>query len=411
MRRIVLVLFVAAGAAGSAALAARAVPNLGPEPPQAALESPAPQGSFAPQLARGADGSLLLSWLERVPGNQHRFRVARMKDGAWTPPVTLSEGAQFFANWADVPSVSEQRGILFAHWLEKSGKGTYAYHVKLRASTDGGRTWGEPFVAHGDRSPTEHGFAAFFTRPDGTPGLTWLDGRETGGGEHNGHPPGAMTLRAAAAGANGTTEEVLLDGRVCDCCPTAAISTAEAAIVAYRDRSPEEIRDISVVRFADGAWSKPVTMKDDWKIGGCPVNGPALAAMGRRVALAWFTAAGDKPAVKLAHSNDSGKTWSAPIVLSTGLPLGRVAAAITNDGTTHVAWLDHNDGNGRLLLRKISKTGALSTPETLTAMKTDRNSGYARMIADGNDLVVAFTEVAPDRSTRVRIIRKVNGKR
>ena len=386
------------------AVSATAVLALGGGAPQTGIpEPPAPAGSFAPQLARASDGAILLSWLERAGANQHRFRMSRLRGGAWQPPVTIAEGAQFFANWADVPSVSEQKGLLFAHWLEKSGPGTYAYHVKLRVSRDNGATWSEPSVAHTDRSATEHGFAAFFTRPDGKAGVAWLDGRDTSGG-HDGHATkGAMTIRAAAAGAQGTSAETLLDGRVCDCCPTAAISTPDAAIVAYRDRSEDEVRDISIVRFAGGAWSKPVTMKDGWKIGGCPVNGPALAASGRRVALAWFTGADNKPMVKLAHSNDSGKTWTQPSVLSSGIPLGRAAAAITADQTTHVAWLDHNDGNGRLLLRRMTKNGALSEVETLTSMKTDRNSGYPRMIADGNAIVYAWTEVNSDRSTRVRI--------
>lgn len=378
--------------------------------PAAQIESPAPVGSFAPQLMRASDGSLMLSWLETLPSKQHRFRAARFRSGAWEPAATIAEGPQFFANWADVPSVSEQRGLLFAHWLEKAGQGTYAYHVKMRASRDNGRTWGAPAVAHTDRSATEHGFATFFTRPDGKPGVAWLDGRETGGGDghggHGGTPAGAMTLRAAVAGPGGTSSEVLLDGRVCDCCPTASITTPQAAIVAYRDRSPEEIRDISIVRFAGGAWSKPVTMKDGWKIGGCPVNGPALAAAGARVALAWFTGAGNKPAVKLAHSNDSGKTWSAPVVLSTGIPLGRVSAAITRDGATHVAWVDHNDGDGRLLVRRMAPNGTLAAAETLTSMKTDRSSGYPRLVADGNGLVYAWTDISADRSTRVRVARK-----
>jgi hypothetical protein len=370
-------------------------------------ESPAPAGSFAPQLTRAADGSLLLSWLETLPSKQHRFRMSRLRAGVWQPAITIAEGAQFFANWADVPSVSEQKGLLFAHWLEKSGQGTYAYHVKLRVSRDNGATWGEPAIAHTDRSATEHGFATFFTRPDGKPGVAWLDGRDTGGAGHDGHAAtGAMTLRAAAAGAQGTSGEVLLDGRVCDCCPTASITTPDAAIVAYRDRSPDEVRDISVVRFTGGAWSKPVSMNDGWKIGGCPVNGPALAAQGRRVALAWFTGADNKPMVKLAHSNDSGKTWTPPVVLSAGIPLGRAAIAITADQTTHVAWLDHNDGNGRLLVRRIAKNGTLSDTETLTPMKTDRNSGYPRMVADGNSIVYAWTDVGTDRSTRVKVGRR-----
>ena len=396
MRRLTLVLALSALAAVS-----------GRAQSATQMDSPAPAGSFAPQLARASDGAVLLSWLEKLPSQTHRFRVARFSKGAWSAPVTVAEGAQFFANWADVPSVSEQAGLLFAHWLEKSGEGTYAYHVKLRVSRDGGRTWGPTTVAHSDRSPTEHGFATFFTRPDGKPGVAWLDGRETGGASHDGHASkGAMTLRAAAAGAAGTSAETLLDGRVCDCCPTASITTPQAAIVAYRDRSPEEVRDISVVRFAGGAWSKPVTMKDGWQIGGCPVNGPALAAQGNRVALAWFTGAGNKPVVKLAHSADSGRTWSAPVALSAGVPLGRTSAAITADGTTHVAWVDHNDGNGRLLVRRMSKAGVLTEAETLTPMRTDRSSGYPRLLADGNAIIYAWTDIAADRTTRVKIARR-----
>jgi hypothetical protein len=368
------------------------------------LESPAPAGSFAPKLSRARDGAVLLSWLETLPAKQHRFRVARFKDGAWSPAITIVENVPFFANWADVPSVSEHGGVLFAHWLEKSGTSTYAYHVKVRASADGGRTWSPPAIAHSDRSSSEHGFVSFFQRPDSKAGLAWLDGRETGGG-HEGHGGGAMTLRAASVTARGTSAEVLLDGRVCDCCPTAAISTPDAAIVAYRDRSADEIRDISVVRYAGGRWSQPVTMNDGWKIGGCPVNGPALAAAGKRVALAWFTGANDKPAVKLAHSSDSGRKWSEPIVLSSGIPLGRVSVAITTDGVTHVAWLDHNGGEGRLLLKRVASNGTISEAETLTPMKTDRNSGFPRMLADGTGVMYAWTEIAADRTTRVRIAR------
>ncbi|MDQ3069873.1 MAG: glycoside hydrolase [Acidobacteriota bacterium] len=380
--------------------------SLGSAAAPQALDTPAPAGSFAPQLARAADGSVLLSWLESPSAKEHRFRAARLRNGAWEPAMTIAEGVEFFANWADVPSVSEHGGMLFAHWLQKSGAGTYAYDVAVRASQDHGRTWGKPFIAHSDRSPSEHGFASFFTRPDGKPGLAWLDGRETGGGGHSGHGAGAMTLRAAAIGATGTSGEALLDGRVCDCCPTAAVSTPGASIVAYRDRSTEEVRDISVVRLASGVWSKPVTLKDNWKISGCPVNGPALAARGARVALAWFTGADNKPSVKVAHSSDGGRTWGTPVTLSSGIPLGRVAAAITSDQATHIAWLDHNDGDGRVLLRRIAASGAAGEAQTLTAMKTDRNSGYPRMIADGNGLVFAWTEIGADRTKRVRIARR-----
>jgi hypothetical protein len=110
--------------------------------------------------------------------------------------------------------------------------------------------------------------------------------------------------------------------------------------------------------------------------------------------------------VKLAHSTDAGRRWSAPVVLSTGIPLGRVSVAMTSDGVTHVAWLDHNGGDGRLVAREIAADGTLGAVETVTPMKTDRNSGYPRVLADGNGLLYAWTEVGADRATRVRIARK-----
>lgn len=373
---------------------------------QPAFESPAPAGSFAPQLSRSADGTVLLSWLETAAANGHRLRVSRLRGGRWEAPATIAEGVEFFANWADVPSVSEQAGVLFAHWLEKSGAGTYAYDVKVRVSTDAGATWGAAYVPHSDRSASEHGFASFFVTPGNRPAMAWLDGREAGGGDHGGHGGGAMTLRAAAVTPSGSAGETLLDGRVCDCCPTAAIATPAGALVAYRDRSDREVRDISVVRFDGAAWSAPVTMKDGWEINGCPVNGPALAARGNDVALAWFTAPDDHPAVRLARSADGGKTWSAPLTLSEGVPLGRVAVAMTGDGATHVAWLDHNGGNGRLLVRHIDAKGRPGATETLAPMKTDRNSGYPRMIADGNSLIYAWTEAGAGKTKQVRVARK-----
>jgi len=104
-----------------------------------------------------------------------------------------------------------------------------------------------------------------------------------------------MTLRTAQITASGIIEgETLLDPRVCDCCPTATVLCPDGSVlVAYRDRSEEEVRDIAVTRYKGGAWSTPrVVHRDEWKIAGCPVNGPALAVSDSLVALAWFTMAG-----------------------------------------------------------------------------------------------------------------------
>ncbi len=116
-------------------------------------------------------------------------------------------------------------------------------------------------------------------------------------------------------------DENLLDERICECCHTSAARTSNGIILAYRDRSDEEIRDISVVRWQDGMWSAPQTVyKDDWHILGCPVNGPAVAAAGDQVVLAWFTAAQDIPRIQLSFSIDEEQSFGVPIQADDGSP-------------------------------------------------------------------------------------------
>ena len=169
-------------------------------------------------------------------------------------------------------------GTLVAHWLQKSGLGTYAYDVRLSYSTDDGKTWAESFTPHHDGTQTEHGFASLFQTPGAGLGLVWLDGRamrpETSGATASGDP-GAMSLRFATFDRQWTqTSEMGVDLRVCECCPTTAAVTADGVITAFRNRGDEEIRDIYVSRFEHGTWTEPRAVHDDgWQINGCPVNG------------------------------------------------------------------------------------------------------------------------------------------
>jgi hypothetical protein len=145
------------------------------------LTSPAGAGSGEPNLAVGADGRILLSWIEAASEGRHRLRfAARVDRGAWSEPRTIAEGAGWFVNWADFPAVAELAdGSLFAHWLAQSGAGKYAYDVRVGTSRDGGATWSGPVVPHRDGTETEHGFVSFARWDERSMGLVWLDGRRT----------------------------------------------------------------------------------------------------------------------------------------------------------------------------------------------------------------------------------------
>lgn len=228
-----------------------------------ASDSPTDGDSREPELNATYDGRIILSWVEKTGAKRYALRTSIRDGKGWGEVRTVAQGENWFVNWADFPSVVALKdGSLAAHWLVKSGTGTYAYNVNIARSKDGGKAWSKPMVPHLDNTQTEHGFVSLIPLPDGRLGAVWLDGRNMKDMKHEGddHDPSAesMTLRYAAIDADGKlSDEAQLDERVCDCCQTSATLTSEGAMVVYRDRSQTEVRDIYSMRQSNAAWSAP----------------------------------------------------------------------------------------------------------------------------------------------------------
>ncbi len=371
------------------------------------IDAPAGLHSGEPNLAVDAAGRVYLSWLERNADSSVALKLAVRYDGTWSAPTTVTSRSDLFVNWADFPSVFvAPSGRIVMHWLQRSSAGKYSYNVMMRQSSDAGVTWSEPRVLHDDGLDAEHGFVSFFAAAGDSVEAVWLDGRATGGGEHASHdkPRGAMALGNARIGADGgVTATTLIDDRICDCCQTSAAMTSQGPVVVYRDRSPDEIRDIGVLRRVNGAWTQPARVHaDEWHIEGCPVNGPSVVANGNEVAVAWFTGARDTARVNVAFSHDAGATFSAPVRVDDGNPGGRVDVEFGADGAALVSWLERvGDAGAEVRLRAISPGGVRSPAMTVANSAAARSSGFPRMVRSGNEIVFAWTQ--PGDSARVRM--------
>lgn len=375
-------------------------------------DPPATVGSLAPHVSTAPDGSVLLSWLEGVDPDdtsgrrgmptEFRLRFARFRGGTWSEARTIIEGVPFFANWADVPSIIETaNGALIAHWPEKSGEGTYAYDVQLARSADGGETWSRLGPAHNDGVETEHGFVSMVREAGGARAF-WLDGRnmyldeEAGAaaGNDHGHGAGSMTVRTAFI-TDRVTRGMMLDERVCECCNTSAVVTEAGPIVFYRDRSPEEIRDIWMVRYDGMEWTSPRPVHDDgWMIPGCPVNGPAADASGKTIVVAWYTAANSEPQIRAAFSTDAGETFGKPVVVDDDRPIGRTDIVLDSDGTAIVCWLDMDVMSGTIAARRVATDGRMSQAVSLAQSSVQRSSGFPRLTRVDDSLLLVWTEDA-----------------
>jgi len=377
------------------------------------IPSPAAVGSGQPQVSVSA-GGVILSWVERT-GQAAALKFAERTTAGWSRPKVVASGAGWFVNWADVPSVIRLAdGSLAAHWLQKSGPDTYAYDVRLSYSKDDGKTWSPSFTPHSDGTRTEHGFASLFQMPGPGLGLVWLDGRamkpEAGHGGHGGADAGAMSVRFATFDGNWKqTAEVPVDPRVCECCPTTAAVTADGPLIAFRNQTEQEVRDIYVARLEKGKWTEPVAVhEDNWKIAACPVNGPMLSARNRDVAIAWFTVKEEQGRAFMAFSPDAGRTFGTPIRLDDNGALGRVDVELMPDGSAVASWIEFADQRAQFRVRRVEPSGGKSPAVTVAGLAGNRASGYPRIARHGDELVFAWTESAEGTSRVQTAVARVS---
>jgi hypothetical protein len=356
-----------------------------------AIASPAGGAAIEPQMTTSSRG-VLLSWVEQA-GNTATLKFAERTREGWTPVRTVASGSDWFLSYADVPMVLRlSNGTIVANILKATNARIEAYDLPITYSRDDGRTWAPMFLPHHDRTETQHGFASFVELADGGVGVIWLDGRDIA--TSTDFAGGNMGVRWASFDAQWTqTAESAVDAKVCECCQTTAVVTADGVLAGYRDRDDKEIRDISVSRLENGTWTAPVNVhRDNWEIYACPVNGPMLSARGRDVAAAWFTAKDDRGQAWAAFSSDAGRTWSTPVRLDDSQSTGRVDIELLEDGTAVASWVEFASQRSEFRLRRIDRAGAKSNPITIGQDEGIRSSGFPRMARAGNELVFAWTE-------------------
>lgn len=361
------------------------------------LPTPAQANSQLSRIVSDESGQIYLSWVSEDE-DVARFKYSRLIGKTWNEPIVISEGANWFVNWADFPMLSVNHGNMASHWLQMSAEGTYDYDIAASFFNAGNNHWSEPRILHSDGVSAEHGFVSMLPLSSDQTLITWLDGRDTK--REDGY--GQMTLRAGVYDyAGNTLDEWEIDPRVCDCCQTNSAMTAKGPIVVFRDRSELEIRDISYVRHINGKWSESETLHaDNWQIAGCPVNGPDVAANEDLVAVAWFTAKDDSPKVQLKISTDSGDSFGAPIEVSSEFTNGRVGAAILDSGNVAVSWID-TTSDPRIMISLYNAKGEFLGQHEVAETSASRRSGFPMIEAVGDSVYVSWTDISSEPQVKV----------
>ena len=362
------------------------------------LDSPAKSSAAEPYLYTDEAGKVYLSWIEKTE-SKSEFKFSTLTGNEWSKPALIDSGQNWFVNWADYPMIATQGDNFVAHYLEKGGEGKFAYDIKLTSSIDQGKTWKPSTILHDDGKQAEHGFVSILPYQNNF-FIAWLDGRNTvmeGMEHHEGHH-GQMSLRAAIVDKEGKkVNEWELDERTCDCCQTSASLTNDGPIVVYRDRSVDEIRDMSIVRWVNNQRTKPEPVyADNWKIEGCPVNGPRVVANQNNVAIAWYTVPEGKSKVNIIFSKDGGASFGTPVQIDEGSAIGRVDIVMLDDETVFASWMEGTS----IKAVKVHADGTKEPSITIATSSEARSSGFPQMTRYNDTVLFAWTD---DKEKNIKV--------
>ena len=359
------------------------------------ITTPVGINAMEPAIFGIENGGMVMSWTE-PDGTDFAVKTATLQGGNWSRPVTVTTSNSLFVNWADFPTVAAfNDGTLAVSWLQKNAQLSYAYDINIVLSADAGRTWSSPIEPHDDQSTRQHGFLTLLPTARDEMLAVWLDARDYNSQNFGGGSENAVQLRSTTIGKDGTLgNDIPLDLRACSCCQTsAAITGDETVLIAYRDRTADEIRDISIVRRHNGAWSDPVNIHaDGWEISGCPVNGPAIDAQATDAVVAWFTGADDIPTVKVAFSEDSGATFGPAFQVDTGEGVGRVSTLMLATGEALISWVEWaGDGEALMLCRATKNVGCVAR-QIITEHTAAGSFNFPKLERSGDTIYLAWTQ-------------------
>lgn len=377
MRNSVLVLSLVAGVMSGQTLKLEPVSN------------PSGPGSSQVNWSVTQDGNALMSWVQ-----SDELKYAIRKGNQWSEPHTIASHRHFFHHPAELPEVvAMPGGSLLAHWIETPNTESETEFIYISSSRDGVK-WTTPVMAHHDKSEVQHGLASM--APDGNKeaSIFWLYASKG--------PDKPTSLMRTVVDMDGAeVKEEMLAADVCECCPTSVARTANGLLVAYRGHTKDDIRDIDVTRLVNGRWTSPkIVYPDKWQVDACPVNAATLSAKGDRVAIAWYTAAGDKPRVELAFSADGGATFTKAAVVSTGDAYGYASVALDDAGGAFVSWLERGADGARVLARHVMDTG-VAGPVVQVAVGTRKNLGYPRVVRAGKETLIGWNTDSKIQTARL----------
>jgi hypothetical protein len=316
-------------------------------------------------------------------------------------PKNINEKAQKIGTSGDArPKIAiAHNGNIYLTWTQALPT-PYSGYIWFSRSIDGGKTFSPPSIVHQDRAEITHRFDALSVSPSGRIYVAWVDKRDLIAAKKTKQAyDGAAIYYAFSedAGASFSAERKVADSS-CECCRIAMLANEQGdAVMMWRHLFVGGVRDHAMAKISANETNPKIHRASfgNWKIDACPHHGPAIAkggdwgyhlawfdggdkaglfyarmdgeawvsspakrfgdassqaghpaliSDGEQVWLAWKEMTDKASLVKLVKSNDGGRSWDAPAVISQTKGKSDYPQLLLKNGQAYLAWNTELDG-------------------------------------------------------------------
>jgi hypothetical protein len=321
------------------------------------------------------------------------------------------------------PAASSGDPIIYVVWgARRTLSESTVTEIRSTKSLDGGKTFEAPQIVSTTATSGDRGWHAATVDTRGVPHVLWLDHRAIPPrkpGEKHVHGAGPdlsqlSGLYYAGGGTRGLERE--LTRGVCYCCKTAlAVAENGTVYAAWRHVYPGSLRDIAFTMSPDGGKSfvEPLRVSEDnWKLAGCPDDGPAMAiGVDRIVHLVWPTViGGETPEGALFYSaTRDGRRFAPRIRIQTlGSPKPSHPQIVSDGrGGLVIAWDEVIGGVRQAAARPVrfNRDGHPTFGDVIR-LGVGASSAYPVMTATSRGVIAAWTRgIGPAAEVMVSLVR------
>jgi len=341
--------------------------------------------SADPQLGLSPSGIVdLLALYGTSDKSRLGMLVSHNGGDSFSSPIPISNAdAEVRAQGESSPSLVVTSTAVYALWEQTNAAGPADL---MFARSPSGEQFDSPIKVVDKAQPSFNGFASMGVAPNGDVYVAWLDGRNPG------QMHGTFSVYLARSTDRGKSFEpnVEVSQGSCPCCrPRIAFGAKGEVLVFWRKVFHGNIRDMVASASADGGktFAAPVRVaEDNWQIAGCPESGPSAVRLGNRIFVAWMTETHQgKGGVKIAWTDDDGKTFAPAEVVSQGiLDANHASMAVSGDRLELLfqgrdSQKDQSWSSLQPYLVEIEASGAMSKP---VAVGSEKSITYPVIAAD-----------------------------